>query len=214
MDSGFFFNMIEKLRQDEEIMLYGNILKFDELEEIEVIEFLRNQYEAESMDYSHVAPAFDDDAALWGAKTIYTAAQLILYRKDEPDSLAALLPFFEGEFNSSSAVSVDLCLRFLPQMITQLKLIDHEDRLIEVLEKQLYLWHYSGVAYKLKPDKLDLSMISSDPCLHQLYVNRIIANRRSELAQHISNSDLVRANLGIYQNEFWKEFETTTTTTE
>ena len=64
MDSGLFFNMIQKLRQDEEIMLYGNILKFDELEEIEVIEFLRNQYEAESMDYSHVAPAFDDDAAL------------------------------------------------------------------------------------------------------------------------------------------------------
>jgi len=210
MDTRLFFNMIQNLRQNEEIMLYGNILKFDELEVIEVIEFLRIEYEAESTDYPHVIPVFDDDAALWAAKTVYIAAQLILYREDEPANLTELLPDFEGEFNPASVLSIDLCLRFLPQMLAQLKLIDQEDKLIAILEEQLYLWHYSGVAYNLELNKLNMSAISSDPCLHQMYVNRIITNQHSALAQHPINRDLVLANLGMYKSEFWREFELTT----
>ena len=55
---------------------------------------------------------FNKDAALWAAKTIYIAAQLMLYRENKSVELAKLLPDYNGEINASSILSSRLMHSF------------------------------------------------------------------------------------------------------
>jgi MoxR-vWA-beta-propeller ternary system domain bpX4 len=164
----FFLKMIQTLRQQEEIMLYGNILNISEREAVEVTAFLNHEYQQESLSYPYIAPFFDENAALWGAKTVYIAAQLILYRENSEADLATLLPNFPQNPTAAALLSADLCLRFLPSMIVQLKLIDPEDELVAVLENLLHHWHYSAVNYPLDMGKCDFTHISENQCVLQL----------------------------------------------
>lgn len=207
MKTNHFLNMIAKLRQHEEVMLYGHLLQVQVEDSMEVQVFLKEEYERESVDYPYTIPAFDPAGALWAAKTVYFAAQLMLYRRHEEKELDQILSDFPGVINPAAMLSADLCLRFVPHMITQLKLIDPEDALIEVLERQLRQWHYSGVNYALEIDQLDLSLISRDPCLHQLYCNRIITYKNLTLALNLNFKERIKANLGIYASEFWDDFK-------
>ncbi len=205
-DQLYFLNMIKNLRQNEEVMLYDNILKFSEIEAENTINFLKKEYQNESLNFPFKHPDFDKNVALWAAKTVYIAAQLILYRENKSEDIPTLLPDFQSPISPSSILSADLCLRFLPDMLVQLKFFDSEDPLVEILEKILSQWHYSGINYPLAIEKLDFAVIDSDNCLKQLYINRIIENKKIHLAKLPHFKDTILANLGIYGKEFWKEF--------
>lgn len=213
MDSGFSMpclNMIRRLRLEEEILLYGNLLTVTTGDMDAVRVFLQAEFEKEALDFPLGAPAFDPNAAGWAAKTAYLAAQLILYRENKPEHLDSLLPPYDGEVHASAIVSADLCFRFLSPMVQQLKLIDTEDALIPILENHLHQWHYSGISHALKIETLDFNTIVSDPCLYTLYCNRIISQRKLPLAQHDLFVHPIRAAMGIYGNELWKEFNALT----
>jgi hypothetical protein len=207
MENSFFLKMIKTLRKHEHIMLYGNILQFTDTETDAVVDFLQQEYQHESLNYPYSAPAFNGQVALWASKTIYTAAQLILYRENMPEDLPALFPRHHFEKNASAMLSADLCLRFLPEMISHLKMIDIEDPLILLLEQKLIEWHYSGVRYPLEPGTLDFTTVVQDKCLHQLYCNRIIEFRKLPLAKHPAFNEMIAACLGLHSSEYWKEFE-------
>ena len=204
MKSPLFLNMITTLRQQEEIMLYDCVLNVSENEATEVVKFLQHEYQQEALNFPYEVPFFDENAALWAAKTVYIAAQLMLYRQHNEADLGILFPNFPIEITPSAVLSSDLCLRFLPSMIVHLKMIDSEDRLIEILENQLYQWHYSGVNCDLEVRKLDFKTVLSDKCLMQLYCNRIIKNKNTKLAQNAVFKGWIQANLGIYENDFLK----------
>lgn len=210
----YFLKMIQSLRQHEEIMLYGNILNISPQERDHVVNFLRDEYEREVLEYPHAAPEFNPDAAIWAAQTIYLAAQLILYRENKNTELLILLPDYEHEINASAILSADLCLRFLPEMIQQLKLIDSEDHLIELLEKKLVTWHYSAITYSLDISQFDFTFASSNKSLFQLYSDRIIENKKLHLAQHPLFRQYINAQLGIYGADFWNEFKILTNPNE
>jgi len=195
--------MLQHLRQNENIMLYSNLLQVSEEHEAEAADYLKTQYNQEATDYPFTAPDFDKAAALWGARTVYIAAQLMLYREHKVADLENMLPVFTGEITANAMLSADLYLRFLPGIINHLKLIEPEDGLIPILEKHLHTWHYSGIAYPLEKTKLDFSIITAHKCLHQLYVNRVVQYKNLGLARHPALSRLLRANLGIYRPEFW-----------
>lgn len=207
MADNYFLDMIENLRKNQEVLLYNNILKIDQYQTEDVIIFLQKEYEEEAIGYPYQAPDFDSNAALWAAKTIYVAAQLILYREHKESDLEALLPGFDQEITPSAIVSSDLCLRFLPDMLMQLKLIDQEDSLITILENILVQWHYSGVHYTLNKEQLDFSLLATNECVKQLYSNRIIEYKKIGLAQHSVFRELIAANLGMYSGEFWNDFK-------
>jgi hypothetical protein len=199
--------MIKQLRQHEDIILYGNILTIDQLESIEATEFLRHEYENEMLGFPYTPPAFDEEAALWGAKTIYITAQLILYRENRGTELSGLLPEYTAEQTAAAILSADLCLRFLPDMLTQLKIIDTEDALIPILEEILTKWHYSAVPYPLNTELLSFEKINADDCLHQLYCNRIIDYKKIHMAKHPSFKGRIAANLGLHSETLWKDFK-------
>jgi hypothetical protein len=206
MTNPYFFKMIQRLRAKEEVFLYGNLLEITEKEAEETISFLRIEYQKEYLEYPYSAPEYSAEGALWAAKTVYLASQLLLYRENKGLELETLLPDYPAAPSASSILSIDLCLRFLPNIITQLKLIDTEDILIELLERKLYTWHYSGIVYPLAVDRLDFSSITMDKSVHQLYVNRILKYKKLPLALHPSCKELILANLGNYAKEFWNEF--------
>lgn len=200
--------MVRHLREHEEIMLFRNILNIDEYDGAETISYLQEEYRKESLEYPYTAPPFDPAAALWAAKTMNMAAQLLLYRENKPEDLESLFPAYEKEINSSAILSADLCLRFLPDTLKEIKLINSMDPIILLLERILAQWHYSGIHYPRDPETPDLQTATSDPCLQQLYLNRIIHYKNLKLALHPLFREKISANLGLFANDYWKEFNT------
>jgi len=207
MVDNYFLNMIQNLRRDEGILLYNNILKIEAHQAKEVVAFLRQEYEDETLDYPYLAPDFDADAALWAAENVYIASQLILYRENQETDINLLLSDFDLEITPAAIISCDLCLRFLPDMLIQLKLIDYEDVLINSLERILTQWHYSGVKYDLDIASLDFTPMVTNNCLMQLYSNRIIEYKKISIAEHPVFKKRIAANLGMYGSEFWDDFK-------
>src|SRR5690349_9392870 len=109
-----FYNMIRSLRTDEQVVLYNNVLEIGEEDLNATLAFLENEFKKESLDYPYTCPSFNLLAGLWGAKTIYTAAQLLLYREHKEADLSALFPDYTNSPDASEMISADLCLRFLP----------------------------------------------------------------------------------------------------
>ena len=209
MDSALtqpFLSFIRQLRLNEEVLLYCYALSASAEDENSVAAFLEAEFKNEALDFPIGAPAFDRSAAMWSARNVYLCAQLIMYREHAPKDLELLLTAYSGELNASAIVSADLCLRFLPPMIQQLKVIDDEDPLITVIENQLYQWHYSGVACKLDHLRIDFDRIISDPFLLALYTNRITHYQNLSLATHPAFTTSVRGSMGIYGATLWKEF--------
>jgi hypothetical protein len=204
-----FLQMIRQLRQREEVFLYDRFRDISEREVETLIDFMHGEYDAEAINHPFTVPAFNSSAAIWAARTIYISAQLLLYRDSKPEELIQHLPDFKGERNPSAILTADLCLRFLPAILTQLKLIDPDDELIELLEARLSEWHYSGITYPLEIAKLNFEPVLQDECLRTLYCERIIENKNLTLAQHPAFQSTIQSFLGIHGEQLWKEFKTT-----
>lgn len=200
--------MIKHLREQEEIILYDSMLNIPQADQKEALSFLQQEYQRESLNYPYTPPPFNEQAASWAATTLYTAAQLMLNREHQEADLSLLLPDYTNNPDPSELLSADLCLRFLPDILQQLKLIDRDDALISILEQKLITWHFSGVNYILAIEKIDFQHIQDNPCLHQLYADRIILNKKIRLAKHPAFESRIAANLGMYAQELWKEFKT------
>lgn len=206
MQTDFFFQTIQNLRQNEELMLMENLLILPQKEMQAVARFLEEEYRKEALNFPYTAPEFNEAAAIWGAKTVYFAAQLLLYRENKIEDLEALFPKYENDINAGAILSADLCLRFIPAILIELRLIDIEDPLIEQLELILTSWHYSAIAYKQTIGELDFEIIVLNPCLLQLYADRVIKYKRLKLAQHGAMQAMIQANLGAHKTAFWSEY--------
>ena len=188
---------IQHLRRHEEVLLHGQLEPALKEDTGELAAFLAEEYAAESLNYPYTPPTFDAAAALWGAKTLYTAAQLLLNRQHGEQDLPGLLPPFPHPLTEGAILSADLTLRFLPAVIDRLQRIDPEDVLIPVLENKLVTWHYSGIGHSLPVEKLNFELLSGMFCLRQLYIDRVIELKNKALAAHEALSDSVKASMGL-----------------
>ena len=203
----YLLQSVRQLRQQEEALLYGYLLTPSEEDQAETVRFLEAEYHRESPEYPYLVPPFNPAAAGWAARTVYLAIQWIVYREHTAKELAHLLPDYPGEATASALLSADLLLRFLPDIITQVRLIDAEDHLVNLLEDKLHRWHYSGVAYPLTPERLSFDAVTVDACVYQLYVDRVITHRNVFLAHHPALEEGIRASLGMFAPNFWQDFE-------
>lgn len=199
-----FLHTIFQLRKQEDIVLYSKMLQIAAEEEALVNDLLEEEYGNESLNYPFTAPAYEPAAAVWAAKTLYHIAQLVLYREHQEKDLAALIPKFDGPLNPGVILSADLCLRFLPQIKRELRNIDPDDILISIIEDLLKTWHYSGIGDEQDPEQFDLGPVFADPCLEQMYTDRIIVKKDRKCAALPGIQDRVRSALGIHHNYFWE----------
>lgn len=206
--------MIRHLRVYEEIVIYENKLTIKEEERSVVTDFLEGEYNTEVRSYPYSAPLYDKEAASWAANTIYITAQLILHRENKESELDSIFPVFTGTVTPSAILSADLCLRFLPDMLLQLKMIDSEDKLIGLLENILQAWHYSGIKYLQSAESLDFTNITANKCLYQLYTDRVIEYRNLKLAKHPALTPTIGAALGDHGKIYWSDYKLETTINE
>ena len=203
----YFYNTIYQLRTKEEIILYDKLFDIKEGDEALVKEFLQIEFNIESKNHPFSTPKYDAESALWAAKIVYTACQILLYREHKEAELTDLLPAFTQPITTEAILSADLCLRFLPQILAEAKLIDPEDYLIPILESILNQWHYSGIGIPLSLKNLDCELIFSNPCLEQLYIDRVIDKKDKKRAELPQMLEKIRATLGNYTEKYWNEFK-------
>lgn len=208
MQKSPFLSMMIHLRKDETVLLYGKISGIGEDENTEVVQFLEREYRNESSGFPFSPPQFEASAALWAAQTVYIISQLLLYRDDPAKELRALLPRFEGTLTAGAVLSADLCLRFVPDILDELKLIDDEDPLIELIQELLNNWHYSGMVAIENTEALDFSVIQSNECLQLLYCNRVIEQKHNLFYENTFLKQHIDAALGMYKIQFWNELTT------
>lgn len=199
-----FLETIYHLRTIEQIILYDRMLTIPENEVKEVGEFLRDEYERECLEYPFNPPEFDAHAAIWGAKTVYFAAQLLLNRTDTAKDLGMLLPYYGKEITPAAMLAADLCMRFLPVVVREMKNIDPDDLAIPRLQQNLNVFHYSNIGGEHVADEYDFTLFRDD-CLRQLYQNRIVARKDKKLAQLPEIRPLLLADFGDYKSVYWKE---------
>ena len=201
-----FIETIYHLRTIEQVILYTKVLKISSKEEKDTLEFLEDEYEKECLNYPFQAPNFDKEAALWASKIVYFSAQLLLNREDTEKELNVLLPQFKGTINASSILSADLCLRFLPQIVGQMKEFDSEDKINPILESFLVDFHYSNIGYQNTTEHFNLIGFEN-ACYQQLYLNRVCKRKDKLIAQNPEINRLLHSNFGDYKKLFWKELE-------
>ena len=205
MARALFTEMITRLYQQSEIVLYNNVLNIPADEALVTGDFLREAYDWEKQNYPFIAPEFDWTAALWSAKIVYFSAQLLLFREKTIEEIETLLRPYPDNPTPSNILSIDICLRFLPDILTKLKTIDSDDEIIPILEAFLVQWHYSAFKYPIEETNLDFKAVVSNDCIRQLYANRIIAHKAFRRARHEAIRPYVIGSLGDYEDIFWKD---------
>ncbi|MFC7772677.1 hypothetical protein [Flavobacterium sp. GCM10027622] len=199
-----FLDTIYHLRTEEQIILYDKLIEIPKQEEADAMLFLETEYEKEALNYPYTAPPFNSKAALWAAKTVYFAAQLFLYREHKLEELKPILPKYEGTIDASAVLSADICLRFLPQIYHEMKLVDADDPVVNIFSDYLHQFHYSMIG--TTTNAIDSTIVFTDDCLKQLYLDRIVERKDSRLAAIPRIKTALLHCFGDYQKMYWKEF--------
>jgi len=206
----YFLDTIGHLRSHEEMLIYDRFTSITTKAEQAVGEFLQQEYERERLEFPGIAPNFEQSAAIWAARTVFIAAQLLLSREKDEQDMVTLLPAYKGPMTPGAILSADLCLRCLPDVIEKAKEISPDDPLIQLLEAILWKWHYSGIGYLSRPgeDRAPIDNwepIAGNGCLLQLYVDRVIDRQAITLAKGPILRPAIKAAMGDHSAYFWKE---------
>lgn len=207
--AGPFYKMIKNLFETNSLVLFGQISNIPLQQETDVAQFIESYYRDESLGYPAKPLKYDKAAAIWSSKILFHAAQLVMYREHNADSLESFFPKYTHPKTPEAIATADLCLRFVPNILKYLEQIDIEDKLIPILKELLTEWHYSGLLSKVNLQEIDLATILENDCLSQLYINRIIDCKRKQIGERKELKPLILSALGNYKNEYWKDFNLT-----
>ena len=144
------------------------------------------------------APPLDAEAGLWGARRLYHACQAIMCRDLDTEEVRPLI-LAPPPFSRSVAVdySVDVCLRYLPEVLDVARKLAASDPVNQLLHELAQAWPLSSVGLNL-PDLGDVSPFWNHATLRRLYVDRIMAREATHAVQHPLVADAVRAALGAH----------------
>lgn len=147
--TSYFYDSIELLRTKGDIILHSSFVRWSDDDEDYIKHFLAEEYQKEAVNYPGELPPFNESAAIWGAKTVFVASQLLMLRDIAELEFSKLLPPFDQQIDLGAILSCDLCLRFLPEIIEKAEDIDTYDGLIPILDDLLLNWSYSRIGRRL-----------------------------------------------------------------
>ena len=123
------------------------------------------------------APAYCGQAARHGAIVLYRACQFVVFRDMEADFIGQELDRDVGQRLSPSVhYSVDLTLRFLPDVVRLARGRSEEDPLVGHLIRLAGKWPLSAVGIEGAMEH-EVATLVEDGCLLRLYADRIVAAR-------------------------------------
>lgn len=128
-------------------------------------------------DLPATPPAVELAAARYGAVMLYRACQFLVFRDVDPETIQRELSrSIDGSVTPLTHYSVDLTLRYLPDVVRLACGESKEDPLVTELTRLAGQWPLSAVGIS-GAEVGDVTAIVSDPCLLRLYVDRIIARQ-------------------------------------
>lgn len=201
-----FYRMVERLLSANELVLFGRINNIDPGQSEAVLNLLEAYYNREALGYPFVAPIFDRMSALWSSKILFHAAQLLMYREHEAESIQQLIPAYAKPKTAAVILSADITLRFIPNILKQLEVISIEDSLIPVLKTLLQEWHYSGLLSDVELSSPSFDEEFENKCLMQKYTDRVIEQKKLKIAKMNPVFPWVKRSLGNHAEFYWKEF--------
>ena len=149
-------------------------------------------------ELAFVAPALSVPAACWALQTLYRACQALVFREiDADDVRKALGDPCPVPTSPSVCYSVDLSLRYVPDLIALARGIAPDDPLVTALATLAKAWPLSSVGAPGNGD-VDPSPFIDDPGLRQLYVDRIIERGDAARLAHPVVRDAMREAVGAY----------------
>lgn len=202
-----FLDTIFLLRKNECITLFSNIQTISLKEEEEAGIYFEAEFEKERLEFLFNQLVCDKITAVWAAKVLYHSAQLYLIRENTAGNMENLIPKFKGTRTTSSILSADLSLRFLPEVMVALNSVDPEDPLIKMLEDVLTVFHYSGVGYELDLKGVNWEEELKDKTYRKLYLERIVEKKDYKLAEIPFINTLLIAEFGMHKDAFWRELK-------
>jgi len=152
-------------------------------------------------------PPFDGEAAVWATRYLYKAVQLVMLRQLGEEVVREQLTDYPGERSPAAVYSVDLSFRHLPSLLGLAKGLAPDDILVKKLQDQAYQWPFSSVGTDIRPG-VELSVVVGDPCLRQIYIDRVIEARDLQRAQDERVLPFVAASLGDHATTLWPGFKT------
>lgn len=144
------------------------------------------------------APELDPAAGEWALLAVYRACQALVYREIEPDAVRdALSRPCPRPPSHEVCYSVDLALRFLPELTGLARGIAEDDPLVEGLLALARAWPLSSVGVK-GLGAVDVQPFLGHPGLRRLYADRVI--ERADLSRLCdpATRDAVREALGAF----------------
>lgn len=201
-----FYNTICQIRTKEEVILYDELMTISEEELLKVAEFLEAEFKKEVNNHQDNSIEFDKNAAIWAAKITYFSWQLLLNRKNTFKEIEKYLEKYKRVINESAIISADLCLRFLPQVVLDLKQIDNDDPIVSVLNDILQEFPYSAIGYGIVSVEIfEQQLIKNSTNLTLLFLNRIVERRDFAFASSLYWKRQLQVFFGDYKETFWNE---------
>jgi MoxR-vWA-beta-propeller ternary system domain bpX4 len=197
---------INHLVREGQVTVVNQIIPFtfQELQDTQTI--LAAYYESDILEMPGIAPAFDADAALWAAGYIYRIVQLTQLREAGREDIVHRLPPYSAETSAASIYSADLCLRYLPDLLSLSKGIAPDGPLVQQIREIAMQWPFSSTGMNL-PATGDVSAIIASPPLLQAYADRIIATRDLGRCNIPAVAAAVTASLGNYASVLWPDYK-------
>lgn len=202
-----FLDTIFLLRNSGSITVFSNLQEISKKEEQEAGDYFEAEFEKERLEFLSTAIHCDKEAAVWGAKVLYHSAQLYLIRENTSKDLDQLIPRMKITTDVPTILSADLSLRFLPQIISVLQTADPYDPLVKILEEILTQFHYSGIGYPLKLEKVNWEKELQDKTYRKLYLERIVEKKAYSLAETPYINKLLVADFGLHKDVYWRDLK-------
>lgn len=199
-------SFITNLVCEGQVTVAASINPFSSDDLADTTNLLLEYYHNDLTDMPGTAPAFHSGTALWAARWIYRTAQLTLLRQPDANTVNELLPVHAPATAAEEVFSADLCLRFLPDLLSLAKGLSPDDPLVQHIFVTAAQWPFSSTGMNIAPSTA-LTVITTHPCLLQAYADRIIASKDAGRCNDPAVMTAVTASLGSYTDLLWPDFK-------
>jgi hypothetical protein len=177
----------------------NGVLLVPSAEELDEAKQILTSFEAEYRnELPGNPPVLNETALLWGALTVFRAASFLANRDVTAEVIASAFGQRCSEPASPSVCySVDLTLRFLPDLIRLARAASENDPLVEILTTLGRDWPLSSVGVA-NVGSVDITPFVDHDCLRQLYVDRIIVMKYRSRMNDAKVCEAIRTAIGLH----------------
>lgn len=143
-------------------------------------------------------PSLSEPAMLWAALIVFRASSFLAYRDVNEEVIRlALDQNCPAPASPSVCYSVDLTLRFLPDLIRLAKAASESDPLVGMLTALARQWPLSSVGVA-NVGIVDVTGFVENDCLMRIYVDRIFAAKERSRMDAPPVREAIRAAIGLH----------------